>query len=155
VTRKLKATWKAQAQALSRSAETLRKSGLLKDGQTIPISTIIEVEKGGKPVTRAARTRAVGNGALTFRYTGFSEQRQRLIEQLIAQFYPRIEAIYGKPADTAEVEIVNVGNLDNSQIPQVQRLFKYGGYRPGTNGTRRRSSYRLSLPTTRRIRRFC
>lgn len=134
VTKKLKATWKAQGQVLSRSAKTLEKSGLFKNPRTVvPISTIIQVEKNGVPVTRAWKTRAVGGGTLTFRYSGFSEQDQILIAQLIAEFTPRIEAIYGKPAVSGEVEIMNVGTLDSSSIPQIQRLFAFGGYDVSNN----------------------
>ncbi len=135
VTNKLKATWLAQGRALSRSAQTMEKAGLLggKQRTVIPISTVIQVEKNGVPVTRAWKTRAVGGGALTFRYSGFSEQDQVLIARLIAEFYPRIEALYGKPAVSGEVEIRNVGSLDTSQIPQIQRLFAFGGYDVSNN----------------------
>ncbi|MBC8135837.1 MAG: hypothetical protein H8F28_08135 [Fibrella sp.] len=140
VTKKLKATWKAQGQALSRSAQSLEKAGPMKGRQVvIPVSTIIQIEKNGVPVTRAWRTRAVGGGALTFRYTGFSQQRQRELEAQIAIYYPRIEAIYGKPAVSGEVEIVDVGTFDSSSIPQVQRLFAFGGYDVANN--------RILLPT--------
>ncbi|MBC7808939.1 MAG: hypothetical protein H7145_22630, partial [Akkermansiaceae bacterium] len=133
VTKKLKATWKMQGRALSRSAQTLEKTGLFKNKRAIiPISTIIQVEKNGVPVTRSWRTRAVGGGSLTFRYSGFSEQDQVFIARLISEFYPRIETLYGKPAVSGEVEIMNVGTLDTSQIPQVQR-FAFGGYDVSNN----------------------
>ncbi|MBC7808593.1 MAG: hypothetical protein H7145_20870 [Akkermansiaceae bacterium] len=140
VVKKLKESWLAQGRALSRSAQTLRKSGFFGDKQTvIPVSTIIQVEKNGVPVTRAWKTRAVGGGALTFRYTGFSQQRQAEIEALIAVYYPRIEVIYGKPAVSSEVEIMDVGSFDTSTIPEVQRGFAFGGYDVANN--------RIMLPT--------
>ncbi len=135
VIRKLKATWAAQTPALIRSLDVMRREGLLKDSRLrFPVSTIVQVETNGKPVvTRAWRGRAVGGGALTFRYTGWSDQDRALIERLITAFTPRIEAVYGKPAVSGEVEIVNAGSLDNSKIPQVQRLFAFGGYNASGN----------------------
>jgi hypothetical protein len=49
------------------------------------------------------------------------------LRNLVAVFYPRIEALYGAPFWSGNVEVVNAGDLDNSQIPDAQRLA-FGAY---------------------------
>ena len=136
VAARLKATWRAEADAVAHGGVAgLEKIGAFKNGRgVIPISTLIEVRKNGVPVTRAWRAggRAVGNGTLTYHFTGWSDQDVVTLKGLIALFTPRIEALYGKPAVSGDVEIYNLGPLDNNKGTQVQRLA-FGGYDASNN----------------------
>ena len=130
VAKRLRAAWKTQGRAVSQALQKWDKNAQ----GVAPISTIVQVEKNGVSVTRAwrDRTRAVGGGTLTFRYTDWSDQDRRLIERLISEFYPRIEALYGKPAVSGEVEIVNLGTIESARGTDRQRLA-FGAYNVSGN----------------------
>jgi hypothetical protein len=134
IVRRARAELTAKARALSAEADRLERAGLLRPGQMIPLSSIVTVRKGGRlvqqPIKR--RTRAFGGGTLTFRYTGFNATDQELLQRFIGDAYPRIQAVYGAPAQSGEVEIVNAGNLANSTISEVRR-FAYGVYDASNN----------------------
>lgn len=128
VAERVKQTWRAQAQVLRHSSAKF----FPEQTTVMPVSTLVQVERNGVPITRAFRTRAVGGGTLTFRYTGWAEQDQRLIQRLITEFYPRIEALYGKPAVSGEVEIFNLGTVDSNKGTERQRL-SFGAYDVSSN----------------------
>ena len=125
-----RAQWTADVSALRTQAGALRHAAGtrgIKAG-VLPISTLIAVRKSGRLVLPPlSRTRAVGGGALTFTYTGFSDADRSYLQTLVSLMYPRIIEIYGAPSWTGNVEIVNTGPLDTSTIPQVQRAA-FGGY---------------------------
>ncbi|MDX1935226.1 MAG: hypothetical protein SFU56_21725 [Capsulimonadales bacterium] len=124
----------AQARTLAPQLTAMERAGLIRPGAVFPVGQIVTLRQNGRPVTPTRKPgRAVpGDGTLTFRYTGFNETDRELLTGFIALALPRIEAIYGKPAVSGEVEIVNAGNLINTTIPETRR-FAYGIYNPSTN----------------------
>jgi hypothetical protein len=132
--RTARAEWAAKARVLSAQADRLERAGLIKRGGILPLASVALVRKSGRLVAppRPAVTRGVGGGTLTFRYTGFNATDTQLLQGFIATAYPRLVAVYGQPAVSGEVEVVNAGNLDNSTIPEVRR-FAYGVYDASNN----------------------
>lgn len=129
----VRAEWNAKSRTLASAVRRWEQSGMLKPGTMIPMSSLVMVRKDGNLVTPApTRGRQFGGGTLTFRYTGFNATDQELLQRFIADAMPRIQAVYGAPARTGQVEIVNAGNLFNSQIPEVRR-FAYGVYDVSNN----------------------
>ncbi|GAB4466386.1 MAG: hypothetical protein OHK0029_37650 [Armatimonadaceae bacterium] len=128
---KVRAEWNAKSRSLSQALAAWERTGAMPRNSTFPISSLVMVRKDGTLVSprpgSPTRGRQVGGGTLTFRYTGFNDTDRTLLEGFIALALPRIEAVYGRPAVSGEVEIVNAGNLFNSQLPEVRR-FAYGVY---------------------------
>ncbi|MES2463080.1 MAG: hypothetical protein V4671_21050 [Armatimonadota bacterium] len=133
----VQANWKRQAASLRSPLEVMRKSGFLKPRTTFAMSTVIMERNAGRLVnpvsaTRAAGTRAFGGGELTFRYSGFSESDLAYIRPFVDLVYPRIKILYGNPAASAEVEIVNTGDSKSGSVSDVQ-LIAFGSYNASTN----------------------
>ena len=130
VRRRVQNDWKARARAVAPQIARLRKQGLLKGRGAVAVSTLVTVRQNGRLViptqTRGVQTRQSGN-ALTFTFSGYDARAEQFLRNLVAVFYPRIEALYGAPYWSGNVEVVNAGDLDNSQIPDAQRLA-FGSY---------------------------
>lgn len=129
---RVRAEWGARARALAPQVAQARRSGLLGARSVLPISTLVTVRQNGRLVlpernTRQAGTRQVGGGTLTFSYTGFAPQDEQFLRQFQAQAYPLIENVYGRPAWSGNVEVVNMGPLEGGQFTQVRRLA-FGAY---------------------------
>lgn len=133
VSRQARAEFAAKGQSLAAAVSRWQAAGLLKSNQTLPLSGVVMVRKDGQlvapPITRG---RQVGGGTLTFRYTGFNDTDRTLLEGFVSLVLPRVTALYGAPARSAEVEVVNAGNLFTSTIPEVRR-FAYGIYDASNN----------------------
>jgi hypothetical protein len=130
------ADWRSRARAAAPQLATLRKAGLLSSRGVVPVSTLVVVRQDGRLVvpTASATSRQVGGGALTFTYTGYDQRTIEFLQNLINLFYPRIEALYGRPAWSGQVEIVNVGDADNTGDPNnsdVRRLA-FGAFNVST-----------------------
>jgi hypothetical protein len=130
------ASWKRQAQSLRGSMTLLQKAGFIKPKTPVAISTVIVERSNGRlvtvtPQTRATGGRAYGNGALTFRFTGFSDADIVFLRPYVDLLYPRIVNLYGAPAETGEVEIVNAGDSKSSDVTDVQ-LISFGAYNAST-----------------------
>jgi hypothetical protein len=115
----------------------LRKSGQLKPKTAVAVSTVIMEQSGGRLVappaqTRAAGGRAFGGGALTFRFSGFSAADVALMRPFVDLVYERIVNLYGAPAASGEVEILNIGDSKSDDVTVVQ-LFAFGAYNASTN----------------------
>lgn len=133
----LSGRWTRQAQSLRGQIAALRKSGYLKPQSVIPVSTVIYERSSGKLVTPAAQTRAAGGrafggGALTFRFTGFPDADAAFLQSFVNLVYPRIVNLYGAPAITGEVEIVNSGESQSNDVSLLQALA-FGAYNASTN----------------------
>ena len=123
------ASWKARAISLAPRLAALARANHGRR-EIIPISTLIEIRKGGRlvlPSASRARTRAVGGGNLTFTFTGFAATDQAFLQSVVNNVYPAIVSLYGAPAVSSTVEVVNAGSFDNSTIPEVQRAA-FGSY---------------------------
>jgi hypothetical protein len=131
-----RAQWAADAKGLSTQLAALRRSGALRGraaNAVVPISAIVAVRKSGRLVMPPLRrTRALGGGNLTFVVKsegadGFNAVDRQFLNAFIARLYPRIVEVYGQPAWSGTVEVVNAGNLENSTISQVKRAA-FGAY---------------------------
>jgi hypothetical protein len=131
ISRTIRAEWNAKARALARSVRQWESAGMLKGDAVLPLSSLVTVRRDGKLVIPRP-TRGRQQTSLTFRYTGFNETDRTLLERFITDALPRIESVYGQPFRSGEVEIVNAGNLQNSQLPETRR-FAYGVYDVSNN----------------------
>lgn len=122
--------WAAKTVSLTRQVGVMQRAGYFKGAGVVPFSSVIAVRKNGRlvmPTFKKAAGRAFPGGDITFRYTGFSSTDQAFLEQFVSLAYPRLIALYGRPAQAGVVEVVNVGSFDTSKISEVQRLA-FGGY---------------------------
>jgi hypothetical protein len=133
VSRQARAEFRAKGTALASSVRRAEEAGLLKPGRPIPLSGIVMVRRDGQlAVPAPTRGRQFGGGTLTFRYTGFNDTDRGLLQGFVDLALPRINALYGAPARSGEVEVVNAGNLFTSTIPETRR-FAYGVYDASNN----------------------
>ena len=128
------AAWRSQARVLAPQIARLRKAGVLKSRARFPITTIIATRRDGVIVTPAASTRAmggltrsVGGGTLTFAYQGFTSTDQAFLQQVVSQVYPAIVNLYGAPAVSGTVTVVNAGNIDSGIVTDSQ-FVSFGVY---------------------------
>lgn len=131
VTRAARREWANRAQAMQAQVGALRRAGVLAPRGVLPISTIVMARKQGRlvlPPLQRNKGRAVGGDTqLTFRFTGFTPEDINFLRRFLDLAYPRVEGIYGKPAVSGEVEVVNAGPLDSSTVSEVTRLA-FGSY---------------------------
>ena len=129
-----KREWQAKTRSLNTQLQALRRAGYFKGKSAVPFSSVIAVRKNGRLVMPSLRKsgRAFPGGDLTFKFTGFSATDQAFLQQFVSLAYPRIVAVYGQPAQSGEVEVVNVGSFETSTISEVQR-FAFGGYDVSNN----------------------
>lgn len=125
---RVRADWRARATAASGQIAQLRRAGLLKGRSVLPVSTLVTLRQNGRLVIPPrARTRALGGGALTFTYNGFSAREEQVLRQLQQSLYPRIVAVYGEPAWSGNVVVQSLGAFDGGTGTDVQRLA-FGAY---------------------------
>ncbi len=127
IRRRVRDDWTARSRALSAQLRQAERAGLLKGRGVVPVSTLVALRRGGRMVVPPARTRQVGGGTLTFTYAGWSPQDAAFLRAFQERAYPRIQALYGAPAWSGNVEVVNLGPLDGGQASNVQRLA-FGAY---------------------------
>jgi hypothetical protein len=133
VTKAVNNAFIVKAQGFSAQLQAAERAGLIKRGAVLPLSSLVMTRKSGRLVKSGWKSgRAVGGGKLTFRFTGFTANDTLYLQTFLNDAYPRLEAVYGSPAVSGEVEIVNAGNLENSTIPEVKR-FAYGVYDVSNN----------------------
>lgn len=119
---RVRADWAARGRALGPQLAALGRRNGRKSAGVLPVSTLVTVRRDGKLVIPARKTRAFGGGALTFTYSGWSAREEVVLRQFQEAFYGRIQNLYGAPAWSGNVEVVNVGSIESSQIPDVKRL---------------------------------
>ncbi len=93
---------------LSRQIAALRKAGLIRPDVDAAVYPTILIRSGGsfEPLKGRAGT-TYGGGTITFTYTGWSDADKTLLQTFAQTAYPIIEQIYGSPAKTLTVEVVN------------------------------------------------
>ena len=92
--------------------------------------------------SRPRVTRAFGDGQLTFAFENFngasiaSGTSTLVVEDFLKDFinavYPRLVALYGKPAFSGEVKIRSMGFFNTGTATDIQRLA-FGAYSPSEN----------------------
>jgi len=95
------------ANGLSRQIAKLREAGLISPDADPSIYATVMVRANGsfEPPTRA--TRAYGGGTITFTYSGWSAADEALLRSFVQIAYPILVQIYGSPAKTITVQVVN------------------------------------------------
>ena len=72
-------------------------------------------------------TRSVGGGTLTFAYQGFTSTDQAFLQQVESVVYPAIVSLYGAPAVSGTVTVVNAGTIDSGIVTDSQ-FVSFGVY---------------------------
>lgn len=132
---RLRKEWQARSRALAPSLSQQKRSAVF------PISTLVTVRQSGRIVTPRV-TRAFGDGQLTFAFENFngasiaSGTSTLVVEDFLKDFinavYPRLVALYGKPAFSGEVKIRSMGFFNTGTATDIQRLA-FGAYSPSEN----------------------
>ena len=133
---RLRKEWQARSRSLS--------AGLTKQQRrsVLPISTLVTVRQNGRIVTPPV-TRAFGNGQLTFTFENFNGASissgsgsavvlEDFLKDFINNVYPRLVALYGKPAFSGAVKIRSMGFFNTGTATDIQRLA-FGAYSPSEN----------------------
>ena len=133
---RLRTEWKARSRSLS--------AGLTKQQRrsVLPISTLVTVRQNGRIVTPPV-TRAFGDGQLTFTFENFNGASissgsgsaivlEDFLKAFINSVYPRLVALYGKPAFSGAVKIRSMGFFNTGTATDIQRLA-FGAYSPSEN----------------------
>lgn len=100
-------TRSAAENGLSRQIAKLRDAGMIRPDVDPMVYTTVMVRTNGSfdPPTRA--TRAYGGGTITFTYSGWSAADEALLKSFVQIAYPILVQIYGSPAKTITVQVVN------------------------------------------------
>lgn len=122
-----RADWEARGRSLQAQLEQARRAGVVGRQTVVPVTTLVTVRQQGQLVLPAATTRQVGGGTLTFNYVGWDASSERFLRDFQTAAYPLIQNLYGAPAWTGTVDVVNAGTFDAGQLTQVQRLA-FGAY---------------------------
>ena len=133
---RLKKEWQARSRSLS--------AGLAKQKSrsVLPISTLVTVRQKGR-IVKPPVTRAFGDGQLTFTFENFNGASiasgsgstivlEDFLKDFINAVYPRLVALYGKPAFSGEVKIRSMGFFNTGTATDIQRLA-FGAYSPSEN----------------------
>ena len=133
----VRSVWRAMASGGQQQLTRMVRSGVLKPRGIFPLSTVVIERRDGRLVLPGSdTTRAVGatlgNGELTFQFSGFTTSDQAYLQNFVNTVYPIIKNIYGAPATTSTVTILNAGDQDVGELKDVQRLA-YGYYDVSTN----------------------
>lgn len=133
---RLRKEWQARTRALSAGLRKQTRRSIL------PVSTLVTVRQSGRIVTPRV-TRAFGDGQLTFTFENFNGAQissangsaivvEDFLKDFINAVYPRLVALYGKPAFSGEVKIRSMGFFNTGTATDVQRLA-FGAFSPSEN----------------------
>lgn len=111
-------TTRAAGSPIVHQIARLREAGLIRPEVDPEIYATVLVRSGGaiEPITRA--TRAYGGGSITFTYSGWSAADESLLKSFVSIAYPIVQQVYGSPANTITVQVVN----DTSQTEKDSLL---------------------------------
>lgn len=96
---------RAQVQMLARQVRRWKQHGALPPNAQVSIDTVVLLREGGR-IVRPVRTR-YGGGTLTFTFQGWTPIQEAFLRQVVNAALPLIEEIYGKPAQSSTVKVVN------------------------------------------------
>jgi len=133
---RLRREWQARSKALAPALAQQKRKG------AYPLSTLVTLHQGGRAVAPRV-TRAFGNGQLTFTFENFNGASvasnsgsavvvEDFLKSFINEVYPRLVALYGKPAFSGEVKIRSMGFFNTGTATDVERLA-FGAYSPSEN----------------------
>lgn len=98
---------RAAATGMSRQIAMLRKAGMLRPDVDPMLYTTVLIRSNGsfESPTRAAQT--YGGGTITFTYSGWTAADETLLKSFVQIAYPILVQIYGSPARTITVQVIN------------------------------------------------
>ncbi|MEN6521240.1 MAG: FlgD immunoglobulin-like domain containing protein [Armatimonadota bacterium] len=98
---------RAAATGMSRQIAMLRKAGMIQPDVDPMLYTTVLVRSNGsfESPTRAEQT--YGGGTITFTYSGWSAADETLLKSFVQIAYPILVQIYGSPARTITVQVIN------------------------------------------------
>lgn len=96
---------RAQVQAVGQQVRRWKQRRVLPQEAQIGVDMVVVLRERGK-IIQPARTR-YGDGTLSFTFEGWSATQQAFLNQVINTALPLIENVYGKPAQSGTVKVVN------------------------------------------------
>jgi hypothetical protein len=94
-----------QVRVMAQQVRRWKERGVLPRDAQIAVDTLVVMRENGKIIT-PPRTR-YGNGTLSFTYEGWSALQEAFLRRVIDTAVPIIEQVYGKPAVSGTVKVVN------------------------------------------------
>lgn len=96
---------RAQVQAVARQVRKWKQLGILPGSAQPSVDMVVLLREGGR-IVHPARTR-FGDGTLSFAFEGWEPAQEAFLRSLINTALPLIEEVYGKPAQSGTVKVVN------------------------------------------------
>lgn len=96
---------RAQVQQVAQQVRRWKRIGALPQNAQVGVDTLVVLRDGGK-IIQPARTR-YGDGTLSFTFEGWNAVQEAFLRQVIHTAVPLIESVYGKPAQSGTVKVVN------------------------------------------------
>ncbi len=96
---------RAQVQAVAQQVRAWKQRGALPPNAQVGVDMLVILREGGR-VIQPARTR-YGDGTLSFSYEGWNAVQEAFLRSVINTAVPLIESVYGKPAQSGTVKVVN------------------------------------------------
>ncbi|MDW8321128.1 MAG: FlgD immunoglobulin-like domain containing protein [Armatimonadota bacterium] len=96
---------RAHVQMVAQQVQRWKQRGLLPQNAQVGVDLLVVLRSGGK-IVQPARTR-YGNGTLSFTFEGWNTAQEAFLRQVINTALPLIESVYGKPAQSGAVKVVN------------------------------------------------
>ncbi|MGC8783990.1 MAG: FlgD immunoglobulin-like domain containing protein [Armatimonadota bacterium] len=96
---------RAQVQQVAQQVRRWKQIGALPQNARVAVDILVVLREGGK-IIQPARTR-YGGGTLSFTFEGWDAGQEAFLRQVINTALPLIESVYGKPAQSGTVKVVN------------------------------------------------
>lgn len=96
---------KAQVQRVAQQVRRWKQVGALPQNAQVGVDMLVVLRDGSK-IVQPARTR-YGDGTLSFAFEGWDAGKEAFLRQVINTALPLIESVYGKPAQSGTVKVVN------------------------------------------------
>jgi hypothetical protein len=94
-----------QVRLMAKQVQRWKQLGVLPKDAQIAVDTLVVLRENGKIIT-PPRTR-YGNGTLSFTFEGWNATQEAFLRRVIDAAVPVIEEVYGKPAVSGTVKVVN------------------------------------------------
>ncbi len=96
---------RAQVQVVANQVRRWKQTGALPAEAQVGVDMVVVLREGGR-IIQPARTR-YGDGTLSFTFEGWSAAQEAFLRSVINAAVPLIESVYGKPAQSGTVKVVN------------------------------------------------
>lgn len=96
---------RAQVQVVAQQVKRWKQRRTLPQNAQIGVDMLVVLREGGR-IIQPARTR-YGGGTLSFTFEGWSSEQEAFLRRVINAAMPLIENVYGKPAQSGTIKVVN------------------------------------------------